>query len=274
MALRERLPDRARLRAACGTAARAAKPGAITLGVIALAAAAIFLGYRWLTGSSRFALAGVEVRGVHQLAEADVALAVRPSLGENLFRLPLDAIERRLRAEPWVADVSVRRRLPDQLVVDIDEHHAAAVIDLDGLYLADASGHVFKRADVARGEANGLPVVTGVARDVYRRRPDEAQEIIRAALAAAATYAAGPDRPALGEVHRDPDRGLTLYTRRPVVALHLGRPAGPDELRRRLSLFDAAWAALAPAERAALQAIHLDRDGAPVRVTVAFAEPR
>jgi cell division protein FtsQ len=258
----------------CRSAGRAALPAAITLAVIAGAAGTLFLGYRWLTGSARFALARVEVRGAHLLEEADVEAAVRPAMGENLFRIPLEAVEQRLRSEPWVADVAVRRRLPDHLVVEIDEHRPAAVVDLDGLYLADASGRAFKRADLARGEAVGLPLVTGVERDTYRRRPDEAQARIRDALAAAGAYALDPARPPLGEVHDDPTRGITLYTRRPVVALHLGRPDGVAELGRRLAMFDAAWAALAPPERAAATAVHLDRGGSPVRATVAFASSR
>jgi cell division protein FtsQ len=272
--LRQRLPDRDQVRALCGRTARAALPGAITVVALAAAAGALFLGYRWLTDSPRFALAGVDVRGTRELEQADVERAVRPAVGENLFRIPLAAIERRLRAEPWVAEVAVSRRLPDHLVVEIDEHRPAAVVDLDGLYLADASGRVFKRVDLARGEAVGLPVVTGIGRDVYRRRPEEASARIRDALAAAATYAEAPGRPPLGEVHDDPHRGITLYTRRPVIALRLGRPAGAAERRRRLALFDAVRAALDPAERAALSAIHLDRDGSPPRVTVAFADPR
>ncbi len=272
--LRERLPDRGQVAALCRHAGRAALPGAITVAAVAAAAGALFLGYRWLTVSPRFALAGVELRGARAVLEADVVRAVSPALGENLFRLPLDAIERRLRAEPWVADVAVRRRLPDHLVVEIDEHQPAAVVDLDGFYLADASGRVFKRADLRRGEAVDLPVVTGIERDSYRRRPDEAQARVRGALVAAAAYAEDAGRPPLGEVNDDPYRGLTLYTRRPVVALRVGRPEGPAELRRRLALFDAAWAALDPSERATLTAIHLDRDGTPVRVTVAFSDSR
>jgi cell division protein FtsQ len=268
--LRERLPDREQVRALFTRAGRTARPVAIAMLIVAALAVALGLGYRWVTRSPRFALASVELRGARELAEADVRRAVSPAMGENLFRLPLDRIEERLRAEPWVADVSVRRRLPDHLVVEVDEHRAAGVVDLGGMYLADVSGRVFKRADLARGEAAGLPVVTGIDRDAYRRRIDEAEERIRAALAAAAAYTAEPGRLPLGEVHADPDRGLTLYTRRPVVALHLGRPQDAAELRRRLALFDAAWAALSAAERGALSALHLDRDGSPVRVTVAF----
>lgn len=274
MPLRERLPDLGQVRALWARAGRAALPGAIAVASVAAAAGALALGYSWLTGSPRFALAGAEVSGTREVSAADIEAAIAPVRGENLFRLSLGAVEKRLRAEPWVADVSVRRRLPDHLVIEIDEHQAAAVVDLDGLYLADASGHVFKRADLTRGEAADLPVVTGIGRDQYRRRMDEAEERIRAALSAASAYGTGATRLPLGEVHSDPDRGIILYTRRPVVALHLGRPGDLAELRRRLALFDAAWTALEPAERAALSAVHLDRDGAPVRVTVAFADPR
>ena len=262
------------MRALCRRGARAALPGAIAVASVAAAGGAILLGYNWLTGSPRFALASVELRGASELQQVDIERAVHPAMGENLFRLPLDAIERRLRAEPWVEDVSVSRRLPDRLVVEVDEHSVAAVVDLDGLYLAESDGRVFKRADLSRGEAAGLPIVTGIGRDTYRRRPDLAQARIRDALAAAAAYAGKPERPPLGEVHDDAHRGITLYTRRPVIALRLGRPVGDAELRRRLAVFDAAWAALAPAERTALSAVHLDRDGTPVRATVAFAAPR
>jgi len=270
--LRERLPNRDQVGALCRRSARAALPGAIALAGLAVCAGLAFYGYRWLTGSPRFALAGVEVRGAHQLSQADIDAAVAPSLGENLFRLPLDEIERRLRAERWVADVTVRRRLPDRLLVEIAEHRAAAAVDLDGLYLADASGRAFKRVDLAAGEAVGLPIITGIGRDQYRRRPVEAEERIRAAVAAAAAYSAASTRPALGEVHYAAGGGLILYTRRPVIALHLGRAAAAAELERRLARFDAAWAALDPSERAALSAVHLDRDGVPVRVVVAFAD--
>jgi cell division protein FtsQ len=272
--LRERLPDRGQVRALGRRAVRAALPGAITIAAVASAAGALLLGYRWLTGSPRFALADVELRGARVLEQRDVVTAVRPALGENLFRLPLEAIERRLRAEPWVEDVEVSRRLPDQLVVEVDEREPIAVVELDGLYLVEASGRAFKRADLARGEAAGLPVVTGIDRSEYRRRPDLAQARIRDAVAAVRVYGEKPDRPPVGAVHADLHRGLTLFTRRPVVAVRVGRTGSPAELRRRLAVFDAAWSALAPAERAAASAVHLDRDGVPVRATVAFAAPR
>lgn len=264
------MPDRARLRGLIWRGIKASLPAALTVLTVAAVIAGGLLGYRWLTGSERFAVAGVEVRGAHALPVAEVERVVAPAYGQNVFRVSLEAIERRLRAEPWVADASVRRSLPDQLIVEVAERHAAALAELGGLYLVDEQGLAFKRADVARGEASGLLVVTGIERDDYRRAPAEAAARIRAALDAARVYREQPGRPALGEVRHDVHRGLTLFTRKPVMALRVGHVVGAGALRRRLAAFDAAWAALLAEERAAASTFHLDRDGAPLRVTVGF----
>jgi len=266
---RPRVPLRVRARSLLWRAFKACLPAVLTLVSIAAVIAGGAVGYRWLTASQRFAVAEVEVRGTHAMARGDVERAVAPAYGQNVFRISLASIERRLRAEPWVAAASVRRSLPDTLVVDLEERRAVAVVELGGLYLVDKSGIAFKRADVARGEASGLLVVTGIERDEYRRSPAEAAARIRAALDAARMYAEGA-RPPLGEVRHDAHRGITLYTRKPVIALRLGHLAGAGALRHRLAAFDAAWAALTPAERAAASTFHLDRDGAPLRVTVGF----
>ncbi len=263
-----RLPVRARLRSFLWRGVKACLPAALTVLIVAAVVAGGAFGYRWLTGSERFAVAGVEVRGAHALPASEVERVVQPAYGQNLFRVSLAAIERRLRAEPWIAAASVRRSLPDRLIVEVEERRPAAIAELGGLYLVDERGFAFKRADVERGEATGLLVVTGISRDEYRRSPAESAARIRAALDAARAYREG-GRPALGEVRHDAHRGITLYTRRPVTAIRLGH-AGASTLRRRLAAFDAAWAALSPGERATASTFHLDRDGAPLRVTVGF----
>ena len=68
------------------------------------------------------------------------------------------------------ATVRVSRQLPSVLTIEISERHAAAVVNLGGLYLADVRGRPFKRATM--DEAAGLPVITGVARGQYAARRD------------------------------------------------------------------------------------------------------
>src|SRR5690606_32281559 len=119
--LRDRLPKGGELRAALARGLRAALPSLLALGGMAAVAGGAALATRWLTGSPRFALAEVEVRGASPAPREEIVEALAPAMGENVFRVSLEAIERRLRREPWIADVSVRRSLPDGLIIEVEE---------------------------------------------------------------------------------------------------------------------------------------------------------
>jgi cell division septal protein FtsQ len=214
----------------------------------------------------------------------------------NIFGVPVDALSRRLTADPWIESAHVHRRLPDTLVVEVTERRAAAVVDLGAAYLADDDGRVFKRADLARGEGAGLPVITGISRATYLRAPDEVAAEIRRGLDASRIYhgaltraerdtlwpftrflgdallITGP-RPALGEVYLHPRRGLTFLARDSGLIVRVGQGAATT-LRARMRAFDAAWAALSDDERSAARIVYADNSTRTDRVTVGFRDIR
>ena len=276
--LRTRLPELrhvpGRLVIACGRALRRAAPAMLALTVAGAVGTGVWAGYRFVTTSPRFAIDAIAVNGVHALSPDQVRAQLPIALGDNVFLADLDAAEARLEAEPWIADASVRRRLPRTIEIDVVERQAAAIVELDGMYLADAEGRPFKRARLDLGEGDGLPVVTGIARDQLRDDPDAAAGRIRRALAtlaawtgadddaSAAAAAAAPGRPAIGEIRVDDRLAVTLFTFDAAIAVRLGAADG-EPLRARLGRFDAAWAALTPDERGRARAIHLDHDTRP-----------
>ena len=264
-----RAPSASQIADACGRALRRSLPAAIALLVLMAIGGSAWAGYLFVTRSPRFAITRVTVHGNHHLTDDQVraALAVRP--GANVFATDLDAAVRRLRANPWIATATARRVLPHELIVEVHEHEPAAVAQLGELYLVDATGHAFKRAELAAGDGAGLPVVTGLSRAAYLADPDATAARVHDVLDALATWAAEPSRPAIGEVHVDAAGRLTLETSDGATAIELGAPdAG---LPARLATFDAAWTQLGPAERARARTIHLD--ALPDQVTVAFKDP-
>lgn len=269
--LHERLPDARTIGRAAVAGLRRATPALLALGAAAVVAGGLAYGYHWLTHSSRFELVEVDVRGNARRSDAFVLRAAGIELGDNLFRVDTAAAERALERDPWIARAEVKRRLPDQLVVDVTEREAAVVVELDGLYLADRAGHVFKRAAIQRGEGNGLPVVTGLSRADYAADPAAAEAVIRDALRAVRQYYAQAGRPAIGEVHVDARRGLTLHTYDTALAIRVG-PAASEQLAHRLRAFDAAWSALDDHERQTARVVYADNDTHPDRVTVGFRE--
>jgi cell division septal protein FtsQ len=272
--LRERMPDVRRLPAriviTCGRTLRRAAPALVLLLVAGGLVAGSLAGWRFLTTSPRFAVTAIEIHGTRTLTADEIRALAPVAIGDNIFRVDLDRIEHALETQPWIADASVHRTLPHTIQIDLHEREAAALVALDGLYLADAGGMVFKRARLDLGEGEALPVVTGMSRDEYRADPAAAAERIQRALAALdAWQAEDEDRPAIGEVRVDA-HGLTLYTYEDALAIRLGDADG-DRLLARLDRFDAAWSALTPDERRRARAIHLDLDTRPDHVTVAFA---
>lgn len=65
----------------------------------------------------------------HVTSEQISALAAVPG-GSTLFNVDEEGIARRLSENPWIASVSLTRKLPDELVVEVRERHGAAVVML------------------------------------------------------------------------------------------------------------------------------------------------
>jgi cell division protein FtsQ len=262
-----RLPKPQMIADACGRALRRSLPALIGIGVIGTVGGTAWAGYRFVTTSSQFAITTIEVNGVQQLTVDQVRSLVPAHIGDNVFEANLDTITRELRANPWIATAEAHRVLPHTIVIDVREHVAAAVVQLGGLYLVDAEGHPFKRAELGTDDGAGLPIITGLDRDAYVANPAGTAAQIRASMAALATWRKVSERPSIGEVHLDTHGGLTLVTYEQAISIQLGDMDAV--LEQRMHTFDATWAELSSAERSRARAIHLDARAD--QVTVAFA---
>src|SRR4051812_32535232 len=108
---------------------------------------AAFGGHRFVTRSTHFAVRHLRFSAVQHVDPAALQARAGLALGTNLFAGDLAEIERKVLEEPWVKEAHARRDLPATVAVDVVERAAACVVALDALYLADARGVVFKRAN-------------------------------------------------------------------------------------------------------------------------------
>ncbi|HEU0031044.1 MAG TPA: FtsQ-type POTRA domain-containing protein [Kofleriaceae bacterium] len=271
-----RLPRPKQILDGCGRALRRSVPALVASCIVCALGGGVWLGYRFVTTSDRFAIDDIEIRGTSRLAADDLRASLPVHVGDNVFGVDLDAISQQLRAHPWIDSADVRRILPHTIVVEIHEHQPAAIATLGDLYLVDASGHAFKRFETRDDLGTTLPAITGLERAAYLRDPEATAHQIVDALAVLERWRAAGDRPAIGEVHLDAHGGLTLRTFDSGAAIQLGtlgavsRDATADVLAHRLHAFDIAWAELSDSERARVRAIHLD--ARPDHVTVAFTK--
>ena len=224
----------------------------------------VLLGYRHVVSSPYFQVSDVDVRGAHH---ADIeGLARRANLihGVNIFDVEPASSKEVFEQSPWVRRASVDRRLPDRVVVSLEEYRPAAVLVDGGYGVVAASGRLIKRLDTTPGPALlDLPMLTGLAIDSTDQKRGRA--LVAEAIRVAERYqqmGLAEERP-LSEVHVDPVVGLTLIEQKSGTEIRLGR----GRYRRRLERLELLRKSLAEREIEPAY-ILLDQEESLDRVTV------
>lgn len=86
---------------------------------------------------------------------------VQPFLDHGFLRLDLDGIRQRLRSEPWIFDVSVTRRWPNEIVIAVEEQSVIARWGNDGFL--NRRGELFRpqQVDSEWIQVTSLPLLKG-----------------------------------------------------------------------------------------------------------------
>lgn len=181
-------------------ALRLLKPFSLALLLVASPAALA----AWVLTSPEFTLQEVSIEGAYRVPEAWVRAELAPLAGRSLVELPAARAEQRLEAHPWVRSVTVRKRLPNRLEIDIEERRPAALLNRDGeLYYVDLDGIAFAPFDPSM-ESSDLLLVSGSSRSPELR---EAMTLATRLVALDGELGAG-----LSEVEVLNHRDFRLYT--------------------------------------------------------------
>jgi cell division protein FtsQ len=130
-----------------------------------------WLAYTWVVRSEAFQIAGVDVSGVKHLRENELKNIAGVFTGQNIFRVDLEEAARRARANPWIREARIYRRLPNRVSMVVSERAPAAVLDTGtGRYLVDGEGVVIDR--LAPESASAWPLPAVAIKD-YKARPGD-----------------------------------------------------------------------------------------------------
>ncbi len=131
---------------------------AFTIVLLVLISLGVVYAYKKVTTSAYFSLDNIQVAGNSRLSYADVLAAADIQEGDNTFAIRLDELEARLRENPWVSDVEVKRVLPSTLEITLAEHEPRFWIMVDNtLYYADTKGTPIDA--VSAGKLISLPTL-------------------------------------------------------------------------------------------------------------------
>jgi cell division protein FtsQ len=196
-----------------------------------------------------FAIRQVTFQGdLQRVSAAHLRAIVAEDLAGTFFTLNLDRARVAFSRVPWVRDVSVRRRWPNQLEVELGEYRAFARWNQSSL--VDAAGETF----IADFDGE-LPQLRGPA--------DSSRDVAAAYRRFAAVLA--PTRRSIVELRLSDRRAWALRLDNG-LALELGRDQADERLQRFVTYYRRAIAPLVRDEVLAVQEVDLRyRNGFAVR---------
>ncbi len=119
----------------------------------------LIAGYRWLTETSIFTVKEIAINGCSHLENRQILRRIGVRKGFNIWDLSISSIRARLKKEPWVKEAWVKRNLPDELYIKIQEKVPVFLVRKKGrVYYSDAQGRVI--APVRAGSFISLPFLS------------------------------------------------------------------------------------------------------------------
>lgn len=142
--------------------------GFCLVGLAALIAVSLGLtiSYQALLISPFFAMEQLSISGQNRLDQEEILRLAGIEPGMNLLKVDPGSLIHRLESSPWVEKAQIRRVLPDELRIHIQEKRPWALLQSDGLWYLDRIGRPIKKIEA--GEEFNLPIVTGLGPKAIR----------------------------------------------------------------------------------------------------------
>jgi cell division septal protein FtsQ len=116
----------------------------------------------YVYNSEKFNLRKVTFYGCRELDQKELEQVIRQDFPRNILRIDLRQLKKRLEKETWAKRVEIRRVLPSDLVIYVEERTPSVILEIQGeLMMADADATVLDRYDPKYGKLD-MPVFKGV----------------------------------------------------------------------------------------------------------------
>jgi len=121
----------------------------------------------------------IQVSGNYHLSKADVIKSLDINRETSLLTLELNIVEARLKSNPWIKEVSIRKQMPDTLMIRMKEADPKALLYLNGnAFLVEEEGNMLEEV-INEGTAF-LPVIRSDSSEKNKKGVKEALQLIDA----------------------------------------------------------------------------------------------
>ena len=194
---------------------------------------ALFIGgwyvYQFFLASPLLGIEHAEVFGAKRVSDEEIIALAGIVMGDNLLAIDTGEVTRRIKKEPWIESVRVKRRLPDRVVIEVVERKPVALINLDVLYLVDNEGLAFKR--YSNVDDLDLPIITGFQKEEIEGGGKNALSRVLAFMDTLSEERIFTLED-VSEISVDESYGVALYTMREGVRIEVGWDGFREKLDR------------------------------------------
>ena len=114
---------------------------------------------KWLKESNTFHVRKIEISGNELLSEQEILQLGGLGLHESIWKLDLGKVTEGISTNPFIANVEVKRKLPDKLRIEVQEKQPVALLNFKGKFLCvDQEGLVLPSKP---NKHYDLPVLSG-----------------------------------------------------------------------------------------------------------------
>ena len=127
--------------------------------------------HREVVAHPYFQIKAVKLNGLENVSREEILSVIRPLLAGSIFTRDLSGIANFIKLNPWIDDVSIRRRYPDALWITVTERVPAAVLQIgqESRYLVDRNGYLLGKSEAG----NGQLLIIGLAMPATSARIDD-----------------------------------------------------------------------------------------------------
>jgi cell division protein FtsQ len=193
--------------------------GALSMGLI--------LGYHFLASAQWLRVQSIVVTGVEDSVRASVINLSGITDEDSLLSVDMAAVKRNIEEHPWIKAVSVRRKFPHTLHIDVHHEEPVAVVLLDRMCLMNRDGVLFK--DIERNDPIDFPIITGLSAG-DRGMNEHLRRVASFLTTYSLTSVSLPARE-LSEIHVEKDGALSVYFNKLPFKVCFGR----DDFTRKIT---------------------------------------
>ena len=191
-----------------------------------------FFAVRMLLDSGYFGVEKIRIMNLKRLTSEEIVAESDIRGGDNIFKLNLKMIGKKIEENPWVAKAEIERIFPREVVIRVTEREARAIINLNYLYYVDTYGEIFK--SLSADSRLDYPVITGLNRNYFLNHPEKAEALLVKAIGLLDILASNTIFTVehISEIHIDLKKGFVLTTNHSGVPVMLGHEKFRQKLAR------------------------------------------